>query len=139
MTFTKEEREKLIANGKAIEKFIREEIMPHLREPVMIEFGDEVRRGRYQESREREYTLTVANGRLGASYGGLSLYFGDMPIYFKGMTGCIDIYEDKSWGHEFLNALSLNWRHGEFIRSCLITAVEKQNEQHKKVFETFEV
>ena len=37
MTFTKEEREKLIANGKAIEKFIREEIMPNLRDKVEVD------------------------------------------------------------------------------------------------------
>lgn len=139
MTFTKEEREKLITNGKAIEKFIREEIMPQLREPVRIEFGDEVRRGRYQESRERKYTLIVRHDALIGGQGGLNLYFGDMPSYFKGTCGCIDVYEDRSWGHEFLNKLCLNWRHGEFIKSCLVTAVEKQNKQHKKVFETFEV
>lgn len=139
MTFAKEEREKLIANGKAIENFIREEIMPKLREPVRIEFGDEVRRGMYNENKERKYTLYVGNTQLHASEGGLSLYFGDLPEYCKEVTGYIDVYENRGYGHEFLNALSLNWRHGEFIKSCLITAVEKQNEQHKKVFETFEV
>lgn len=124
MTFTKEEREKLIANGKAIEKFILKEIMPNLRDTVRVDFGD----------RSNPYTLCVAKNELSITHGNLSLSFED-HIY---QTGEVSLYS-PSHGHAALYVMSLNWRHGEFIRSCLITAVEKQNEQHKKVFETFEV
>lgn len=124
MTFTKEEREKLIANGKAIEKFIREEIMPNLRDKVEVDFGDV----------DHDYSLWVTNRELGMTCGYLSLSFEE----HIDRQGEVSLY-NPGHGHVALYALSLNWRHGEFIRSCLVTAVEKQNEQHKKVFDTFEV
>ena len=36
--FTKEEYEKLVANGKAIEQYIREEILPKLPTVIWLEF-----------------------------------------------------------------------------------------------------
>lgn len=124
MTFTKEEREKLITNGKAIEKFIREEIMPKLRDTVKVGFGDA----------DHDYSLWVTNRELGITCRDLSLSF-EEHINQSGETSLYNL----GHGHAALYALSLNWRHGEFIKSSLITAVEKQNQQHKKVFETFEV
>lgn len=122
MTFTKEEREKLIANGKAIEKFIREEIMPNLRDKVEVDFGDA----------DHDYSLWVTNRELGVMCGYLSLSF-EEDIDRQGEVSLCNP------GHAALYALSLNWRHGAFIRSSLLVAVEKQNEQHKKVFDAFEV
>lgn len=136
MMFTREEyNNKLKKNGKAIAEFIKTEIQPYLSEDVKIKFGDIVTRGRYSEIREHKFKLIVQRGKIFGNCGGLTIYF-DIPEYLKHTCGCIDIYNDYSYGGEFIYDLCLEWYR---IKTELINEVKRQNKNRNAVLNDFVV
>ena len=136
MEYTKREyEENLKPNAKAIEEFIAREIQPYLTNEIEIPFGDIVRRGRYNEIREHEFTLYVRKDKVFGKIGGLTIYF-DIPSYLKGVCGCIDIYNDWGYGGRFIYNLCLRW---EAIKFKLLGEVDTQKRRRDAVFKEFKI
>lgn len=137
MRFTKEQAEKLCNNGRAMEEYIKTEIIPHLTDRVEVEFGDMVTRGRYSEIRERDYCLIVRNDGIIVKQGGLRIMF-DIKEYDRGSIGCIDIW-DKADGFalDCLYNLSLNWTGGARIKFVLNNHIQNQRNKDAQVFDSF--
>ena len=136
MKFTRKEYvERLIPQGKSIEEFIKKEIQPYLFEEVVINFGDIVRRGRYNEIKEHEFSLYVRNDSIVGTCGGLSLLF-KMEDYQKGVCGWVDIYNDYSYGGDFIYELCLNW---QSIKRELLNNINSQKASRNNVFNNFRI
>lgn len=137
MLFTKQEYETILKEqGKSIEQYIQTEIQPYMVEEIEIPFGDIVHRGRYDEIKEHEFTLYVRKDEIYGRCGGLTIYF-DLPEYFKGTCGCIDVYNDFGHGGSFLYNLCLNWK--RVIKPTLFTQIDAQKRSREAVLKNFEV
>lgn len=126
MTYTTEEIMMLRENCKAVENWIRENIIPRIRETVHLEFGGiTTRRGDYgRPVREREYEIGVTKDDVWGGIGGLSMRFADEKTYkgFKG-SATIFLYSDKGFAAPYIAALLQEWPH---IKQELLSAVRQQ-------------
>ena len=136
MEFTKQEyREQLIPNGRMIEEYIKEEIMPNITENITIDFGDIVQRGRYNEIKEHEFSIHVHKDNVSGSCGGLTILF-DIKDWQKGVCGYIDVWNNYGYGGEFLFNLCLHWSR---IKREMLNSIDRQKSKRQAVLKDFTV
>ena len=136
MKFTKKEYDSILKErAKEIETYIESEIQPYITEEIKIDFGDYVRRGRYGEVKEREFTLIIRKDCIFGNCGGLVLYF-KIPYYMKNCCGSIDIYDDWTYGGRFIYDLCSNW---QSVKGSIITMVKCQKIKKERVFDKFKI
>jgi hypothetical protein len=134
MKFAKEQVEKLHNNGRAMEVYIKTEIMPYLKDEVKVDFGDMVTRGRYGEIKEKNYKLYVSKDEVWCKQGGLGIMF-DIKDYQRGVCGWIDLWsKEDGWALDCLYNLSLNWAS---IKAKLNDYVKEQKAKDDAVFNDF--
>lgn len=126
MMYTTEEIMMLRENCKAVENWIRENIVPGVRESIKLEFGGiTTRRGAYGfPVREREYEIGVTKDGVWGGSGGLSMRFADEKNYdgYKG-SGTIFLYSDRGFAAPYIAALLQEWPR---IKRELLFAVRQQ-------------
>lgn len=136
MKFTNEQVTKLHSNGRAMEMYIKTEIMPCLKDEIEVAFGDIVSRGRYGEIREKDYTLYVRKDKVWCRQGGLGIMF-DIEDYQRGVCGWIDLWDKKDgWALDCLYNLSLHWSD---IKAKLNNYVRNQKSKDTAVFDDFAI
>jgi len=128
-------------NGRAIEKYIKDEIMPYCLGTARAPFGMISNGGENGERSEADYVLTVSKNEMYCECrGGIKLLFEDRLIDPKSPNGAVSI-----WDREYDTALSalynlcLNWTNLSGIKSILNTAVQLTKDDDRIVFESFEV
>ena len=152
--FTKEEYEKLVTNGKAIEQYIRKEILPKLPTVIWLEFGNKVNDPN-NSSRKFDCHLELSGDTIRGGLNGKHLYFGDLPENLKKWSKMnslyidkeerenppwIDLYDDIYIGAEFLYQLCIEWK--DVVKPALNVIADYRNrriQKSKEVFESFEV
>lgn len=97
MKHSKEEKEKIMDGLRNIQNWIETEIQPYLREPVVVEFGDYVKR---EYVKERQYELIVKKDDIVGTSGGLCLLF-NIDDYQRGVCGLIDVWQGDYYTLEF--------------------------------------
>lgn len=122
MVYSKEEKEIIMEGLKSIQNWIETEIQPNLKESIVVDFGDYVKRGAV---REREYRLAVRKDEIAGSIGDLSLLF-DIKDWQKGVCGWINIWEGDYYAISFGATLMTWW---PTVKRMLLDSIYEQKKQ----------
>lgn len=105
MKYSKEEKEKIMEGLRNIQNWIETEVQPYLRESIVVEFGDYVKR---DYVKERQYGLIVKKDDIIGADGGLCLLF-NIKDWQKGVCGYIDVWKADYYALNFGATLMAWW------------------------------
>lgn len=122
MKYSKEEKEKIMEGLRNIQNWIEREIQPYLKESIVVEFGDYIKR---DYIKERQYELIVKKDDIIGTNGGLRLLF-NIKDWQKDVFGWIDVWQADYYALNFGSTLMVWWQN---VKCKLLDLVYEQKRQ----------